>query len=102
MSLQQFEHIQQHPDYLALIRQKTLLNWSLTVAMLVIYYGFVLLVAFSPTTLGQPLAGGVTSVGMLVGVIIVLLSFGLTGIYVYRSNSHIDPLNEQIKQEYGQ
>ena len=39
--------------------------------MLVIYFGFVLLVAFSPSTLGQSLSGGVTTVGMLVGVVIV-------------------------------
>lgn len=102
MSPQQLESIQRHPHYQALVREKTRLNWSLTLAMLVIYYGFVLLVAFAPETLGRPLSGGVTSVGMLAGVIVILLSIGLTGIYVQRSNSRIDPLNEQIKQECAQ
>ncbi|MNE44617.1 Inner membrane protein YjcH [compost metagenome] len=58
-----------------------------------------MLVAFSPSTLGQSLSGGVTSVGMLVGVIMVVLSFALTGIYVYRANNVLDPLNDKIKQE---
>ena len=102
MTPQQIERIQRLPQYQALVRQKTRLNWSLTAAMLVIYYGFVLLIAFSPATLGQSLSGGVTSVGMLVGVGIILFSLALTGIYVQRSNNHLDPLNEQIKQECGQ
>ena len=63
------------PDFIQLVRRKQKLYWSLSLAMLVIYYGFVLLVAFSPSTLGQSLSGGVTSVGMLVGVVIVLLAF---------------------------
>ena len=74
-------------------------RWYLSLAMLVIYYGFVLLVAFSPSTLGQSLSGGVTTVGMLVGVVIVGLAFALTGFYVYRANNVIDPLNEKLKQE---
>ncbi|MGH8391048.1 MAG: DUF485 domain-containing protein, partial [Pseudomonas sp.] len=42
---------------------------------------------------------GVTTVGMLVGVVIVLLAFALTGFYVYRANHVIDPLNDKLKQE---
>ncbi len=99
MTQDDIDIISRHPDYLQLIRRKQRLNWTLTLAMLVIYYGFVLLVAFSPSTLGQSLSGGVTSVGMLVGVIMVVLSFALTGIYVYRANNVLDPLNDKIKQE---
>lgn len=43
-----------------------------------------------------------TSVGMLVGVLMVLLSFALTGIYMHRANSVIDPLNDKVKQEFAQ
>jgi uncharacterized membrane protein (DUF485 family) len=56
-------------------------------------------VAFFPNSLGQSLSGGVTTVGMLAGVLIVLAVFALTGFYVYRSNNVIDPLNEKLKQE---
>ncbi|MGL5522966.1 MAG: DUF485 domain-containing protein [Aeromonas veronii] len=99
MTQDKMDIISRHPDFQQLIRQKQRLNWTLTLTMLVIYYGFVLLVAFSPSSLGQSLNGGVTSVGMLVGVIIVLISFALTGIYVYRANNVLDPLNDKIKQE---
>ena len=99
MTPQEIELIRQHPDFIQLVRRKQKLYWSLSLAMLVIYYGFVLLVAFSPSTLGQSLSGGVTTVGMLVGVVIVGLAFALTGFYVYRANNVIDPLNEKLKQE---
>ena len=99
MTPQEIELIGQHPDFIQLVRRKQKLYWSLSLAMLVIYYGFVLLVAFSPSTLGQSLNGGVTSVGMLVGVVIVVLAFALSGFYVYRANHVIGPLNENLRQE---
>ncbi|WP_375738332.1 DUF485 domain-containing protein [Pseudomonas boanensis] len=102
MTPQDLDRIRQHPDFLQLVRRKQRLTWSLTAAMLVIYYGFVLLVAFAPGVLGQPLSGGVTTVGMLVGVVIVILSFALTGIYVQRTNAILDPLNDKLKQECAQ
>ncbi len=95
------ELIRQNPDFIQLVRRKQNLYWPLSLIMLVIYFGFVLLVAFSPSTLGQSLNGGVTSVGMLVGVVIVVLAFALTGFYVYRANNVIDPLNEKLKQEWA-
>lgn len=52
MTPQDIEQIRQHPDFVQLVRHKQNLYWSLTLAMLVIYYGFVLLVAFSPAPWG--------------------------------------------------
>ena len=102
MTPEHIERISNHPDFQQLIQRKRRLNGSLTLFMLAAYYGFVLLVAFAPGLLGQSLSGGVTSVGMLVGVLMVLLSFALTGIYMHRANSVIDPLNDKVKQEFAQ
>ncbi|MCU9951692.1 DUF485 domain-containing protein [Pseudomonas sp. PDM13] len=99
MTPQDLDRIRQHPDFIQLVKRKQRLTWSLTAAMLAIYYGFVLLVAFAPGLLGRSLSGGVTSVGMLVGVVIIILAFGLTGIYVTRTNRVLDPLNDKLKQE---
>ena len=96
MTPERIESIVNHPDFQHLVRRKRRLNGGLTLAMLVTYYGF------SPSTLGQSLSGGVTTVGMLVGVLMVLLSFGLTGIYVHRANNVLDPLNDKVKQECAQ
>jgi uncharacterized membrane protein (DUF485 family) len=102
MTPKDVDYISNHPAFKQLVRRKQRLYWSLTITMLVIYYGFVLLVAFSPSTLGRSLSGGVTSVGMLVGVVMVFVAFALTGIYVYRANHVIDPINDMLKQECAQ
>ncbi|QXI36202.1 DUF485 domain-containing protein [Pseudomonas xantholysinigenes] len=102
MTPERIASISNHPDFQQLIRRKRRLNGSLTLVMLVAYYGFVLLVAFAPGVLGQSLNGGVTSVGMLVGVLMVLLSFLLTGLYTHRANSVLDPLNDKLRQECAQ
>ncbi|MCE1114408.1 DUF485 domain-containing protein [Pseudomonas sp. zfem004] len=99
MTPEHLESINNHPDFQQLIKRKRRLNGTLTLTMLAAYYGFVLLVAFAPGVLGQSLSGGVTSVGMLVGVLMVLLSFALTGIYTHRANTVLDPLNDKVKQE---
>jgi len=66
----------------------------------VIYFGFVLLVAFAPDLLTRPIsATSVIPVGMLVGVGVIVASVVLTGIYVYRANSTFDPLIQEIIQE---
>lgn len=100
MTPQQLDQIIHHPDFIQLVRRKQRLYWSLTLIMLLAYYGFVLLVAFHPTLLGRSLSGGVTSVGMPVGVAMIFLAFALTGFYVYRSNRLLDPLNDKLKREY--
>ncbi len=67
--------------------------------MLLIYFGFVLVMAFAPQVLAQPMAGGVTSLGIPVVVAVIVLSFLLTAIYVQQTNSVLDPLNEKLVQE---
>jgi uncharacterized membrane protein (DUF485 family) len=88
-----------HPDFKTLVARKTRLSWSLASVMLTIYFGFVLLVAFSPKTLGSSMSGGVMTVGIAAGIAIIVVSFVLTGIYVYRANAHLDPLNEKLLKE---
>ncbi|MBS7562620.1 MULTISPECIES: DUF485 domain-containing protein [Pseudomonas] len=100
MSPQEIDRITCHPDFIQLVRRKQRLYWSLTLIMLLAYYGFVLLVAFHPGLLGQSLSGGATSVGMPVGVAMIVLAFALTGFYVYRANQLLDPLNDKLKREY--
>ena len=63
------------------------------------YDGFILILAFTPKSLGASLSGGVTTLGMPVGVLIILSAFVLTGIYVRRANTEFDQLNQEIVEE---
>ena len=92
--------IQNNPKYHQLIKERDTLSWILTVLVLVIYFGFVLAVAFAPDFLTTPIsATSVIPIGMLVGVGVIISSIVLTGIYVYKANSTYDPLIHQIIQE---
>lgn len=92
--------IQGNPKYHRLIKERDTLAWTLTVLVLVIYFGFILLVAFAPSFLTQPIsATSVIPVGMLIGVGVIVASVVLTGVYVYRANNTFDPLIHEIITE---
>ena len=84
------------PSYRELKAKRTRLGWVLTIAMLLVYYGFILLVAFDKPFLARKLGSGVTTVGMPLGVAVIVFTIVITWIYVRRANSEFDPLTEQI------
>lgn len=91
--------VQKNPKFAELVQKKTSYGWMLSIVMLAIYYGFVLVLAFAPATLGAKLGDGVMTVGIPVGVLIILSAFVLTGIYVRRANTEFDQLTQQIVEE---
>ena len=93
------KRVQQIPKFAELVHKKTTFGWTLSIVMLVIYYGFILILAFAPKSLGATIGGGVTTLGMPVGVLIILSAFVLTGIYVRRANTEFDQLNQEIVEE---
>ena len=62
---------------------------GLTVAMMVVYFGFILLVAFDKPLLGTPVVSGL-SLGMLLGALVILTAWVLMWIYVRWANAHYD------------
>jgi uncharacterized membrane protein (DUF485 family) len=92
------QRILRDPAFVELEQKRNKLGWTLTAITLVIYYGFILLVAFSPSTLAMPLGGMTMSLGLPLGVGIILASILVTGIYVRRANSVFDALVEKIKE----
>ena len=65
--------------------------------MLVVYFGYVALIAFDKAVLARPIGGGVTSLGIPVGLGVILLAILLTGIYVRRANREYDPLVKALR-----
>lgn len=99
MADSRFDAIQSNPKYIQLVEQRKSFGLTLSAAVFVIYFGFILLVAFAPTFLGASLTGGVTTIGIVVGVLVIVSAFVLTGFYVSRANSTYDTLTQQIIQE---
>lgn len=100
MSALSVSRIENNPKYRELVRARDTLAWTLTVLVLIIYFGFILLVAFAPGFLTQPIsASSVIPIGIPVGVGVILASVILTGVYVTRANNTFDPLIREIIQE---
>ena len=67
--------------------------------MLAIYFGFIFIIAFAPKTLGTPIGSGVTTIGIPLGLFVIVSAFVLTGIYVRRANTEFDAITRQIIEE---
>ena len=87
------------PKYRELKSKRTRFGWWLTLAMMVIYYGFILLVAFAKPFLAQKLGSGVMTVGMPLGVAVIVFTIVITAIYVRRANSEFDALTREILED---
>jgi uncharacterized membrane protein (DUF485 family) len=79
-----------------LVAARSRFAWILSAIMLVIYLGFILLVAFDPKLLGTPIGSGVTTIGIPLGLLVIVLAFVLTGVYVRRANTEFDDLTSKI------
>lgn len=90
------ERVKADPLFHELVRQRSSFAWLLSALVLLIYFGFIMMVAYNKELLGQSLFGGVTTVGIPVGVGVIISAFILTGIYVARANSKFDELTKQI------
>ena len=93
------DKIKNNPDYQELVSKRTSFSIKLTIAMLVVYFTFILTIAFNPSALGTPLSSdSVTSIGIPIGIAIIIFAFVLTGIYTKRANGEFDDLSNKIKQ----
>jgi len=91
--------IEAHPKYAQLKQRRNKLGLVLTVLMLVVYYGYIALIAFDKPFLAKPLGAGVMSVGVPVGMAVIVFTIVITGIYVRRANSEYDQLTQDILKD---
>ncbi len=73
----------------ALAARRARISTALTAAMIVIYFGFILLIAFNKPLMGRLVAPGL-SLGILLGALVIVVSWLLTWVYVRWANRHYD------------
>ena len=88
--------IASHPKYQELKAKRSSFGWWLTLAGMLSYYGFILLVAFNKPLLAQKLGSGVTTLGMPIGVAVIVFTIIITWVYVRRANNEFDALTAEI------
>ena len=87
------------PRYQALLARRSRFTWILTGIMLAAFFGYILLIAFNKALLARSMGGGTTSLGIPIGLGVILLAIVLTGIYVRRANSDFDPMVRSIRED---
>ncbi|NEG67103.1 DUF485 domain-containing protein [Pantoea agglomerans] len=94
------QQIERNPLFHELVCKRQAFAMLLSLIMLVLYVGFILLIAFAPGWLGTPLhAGTNVTRGIPIGVGLIVMSFVLTGVYVWRANGEFDRLTKAILRE---
>lgn len=89
--------IKSDPDYQKLVRVRSRYGWILTALMMIVYYGYILLLAFNKELLSRRLGEGVMTWAMPVGLAVIIFTIVITGVYVRRANSEFDQLTTAIK-----
>ena len=97
----QSDEVRRLPEYTALTRARKIIVWPLSLANIVAYFALVLMIAFKPAALGTPIGEGVTSIGMVLGLGIILFCMVLTGVYVHYANTVLEPLERAIREKAG-
>ena len=102
MSKLKHEDILHDPDFKDLSRQKFIISSILTILELVLYFGFIGLIAFNKPFLAQKLSAGVaTTIGIPIAVGTIIGSWVLTGIYIWWANNKYDVLVNKVKDKVG-
>lgn len=90
--------VKDNPKFSELVDQRRKYSWNIAISMLVIYFAFILLVAFGKQFLAIKL-GATLTLAFPLGLIVILAAILLTGIYVVRANSVYDRLTREIVEE---
>ncbi len=90
--------IANHPKYQELKAKRTSFGMWLTLAMMVVYFGFILLVAFNKPFLATRLGEGVITYAMPIGFGVIVFTVVITVLYVRRANGEYDDLAAQISK----
>ncbi len=100
MSADLYEQVKNNPKFHQLVGKRSRLAWGLSSIILLMYFSFILLIAFAPNILGQPISEtSLITIGIPLGIFIIVLAFVLTGIYVSKANKDFDRINREIIDE---
>ena len=93
------DRIAASPTYRMLKHKRNRLGWTLTILMLIAYFGYIGLIAFDKSFLAQPIGNGVSTIGIPIAIGLMVFTIVLTAIYVRRANNEFDRLAAQVLEE---
>ncbi len=94
-----YAHIRNNPKFDELVSKRQRFALVLSVIVLVLFYGFILQVAFFPEMIGWSIGGGKLTYGVVAGFSLFVFFVLLTWLYVQRANTEFDRLNEALIED---
>jgi uncharacterized membrane protein (DUF485 family) len=88
------------PEFKALIARKNRISLILTICEMVLFFGFIALIAFYKPFLGTKISGAIT-IGIPIAVVAIVLSWVFTGIYVIWANTKYDAMVRRVRDRIG-
>ena len=101
MNVDMLARIRANPKYQLLVRRRRRFAGLLATLMLTVYYGYVGLIAFDKELLARPIGSSVISLGIPVGLGVIVFTILITAIYVVRANSEFDRVTREIVEDAG-
>lgn len=92
------QEIVNSPNFKDLVSKRLKFSLTLTVIMLVVYFGFILVVAFNKELLAVKIGEHIT-IGLPIGIGIILFAWMLTGIYIRWANKTYDRSVRELRNQ---
>ena len=100
MAADLYAKIRANPRYQQFVSARNQYSVIMAILGAIAYYGFIGLVAYDKSFLATKIGEGYTmSIGIPIGVGVILFTIVITWIYVRRANSEFDATNAEIIKE---
>ena len=93
------DRIESNPKYQELVSKRNSLGIKLGIFVLVMFYAFILTIAFNKEVLAVKVGDGLTTIAFPIALAILVISFITTLIYVRKANGEFEDLTNDIKDD---
>ena len=93
------DRIESNPKYQELVSKRTSLGLKLGAFVLIMFYTFIMTIAFNKEVLATTIGDGVTTIAFPIALAILVISFLSTLIYVKKANGEFEDLTDEIKDD---
>jgi uncharacterized membrane protein (DUF485 family) len=85
-------------EFRHLVRRRWRVSMVLTGLLFVLYYGYIVLIAVDRPFLAQRMGRGVTTIGIPLGMAVIVGSWALTAAYIVWANRRYDPEVTRLRE----
>ena len=94
------QQVLNNPKFQKMAKTKRMYCWSFSILMFVIYVIYILYIGASPESFGTPVAEGkTTTIGIYIGLFVILFAISITGIYVRQANGPLEEITQEVVRE---